>query len=609
VALVVLSKVEQRLDAVRAVLGGAKVSEVAGSVGVSRQTLHTWLTRYLLEGVAGLADRSHRPESCPHETPEPVRVKVAELRRQHSRWGAKRIRMELLKTLVDGETIPATATINRILIKLGLVQPRKRKRPKDSYKRWERPRPMQLWQLDIVGGVWLVDVTTGEVREAKVVTGVDDYSRFCVSARVVERATGRQVCLAFAQALIKHGIPDEALTDNGKQFTGRFGRGGEVLFDKICRHNGITHRLTEPASPTTTGKVERFHLTLRRELLDHCGPFTSVEEAQAAVDAWVAQYNADRPHQALDADRPVTPAERFRPVPEAERALLPVWLPPALAAAPTPAADPDKDAVDDGEVDHGSSAPAGSGWAGGPVELDKVVPPSGNMWLAGKQFWLGPVRSGQVVRFWAGVDLIHLFIAGTRVKTVRSHLTVTDLALLVAQGAQNAGPSPLPPVQAGDAVEVERVVSKDGNIALAGKVVLAAEILGGRRVGIRIEAATLMIYDLDSRELLRTRPNPLTHEQVRRLRGNRPAGPPPRPSVEPIRVQRRASNTGVIMLCGQKVALGRIYRHQTLTVHVSETTFAVELDDGEIRVVRRTTTTPIRNIKANRPRPVLSQVV
>ena len=73
-----------------------------------------------------------------------------------------------------------------------------------------------------------------------------------------------------------------------------------------------------------------------------------------------------------------------------------------------------------------------------------------------------------MVRFWADCDLIHLFIGGTRVKTVRSHLTVTDLARLVAQGAVNAGPSPLPPVQPGDAVEVERVVSKDGNISLAG---------------------------------------------------------------------------------------------------------------------------------------------
>ena len=401
------------------------------------------------------------------------------------------------------------------------------------------------------------------------------------------------------------------MTDNGKQFTDRFGKGGEVLFDKICRHNGITHRLTEPASPTTTGKVERFHLTLRRELLDHVGPFTSLEEAQAAVDAWVERVQRrPAPPGARRPSGRSTPSDRFTPVPEAERALLPVWLPPTLAAAPTPAAGPDEDAEDDGEVDHGSSQPAGSPWAGGPVELDKVVPPSGNMWLAGKQFWLGPVRAGQVVRFWADCDLIHLFIGGTRVKTVRSHLTVTDLARLVAQGAVNAGPSPLPPIEPGDAVEVERVVSKDGTVTLGGHVLLAAEILGGRRVGIRIEPATLMIYDLDSRELLRTRPNPLTHDQVRRLRGNRPAGPPPRPSrrADPgaaPRLEHRRDHASA----GQKIALGRIHRHQTLTVHVSETTLAIELDDGETRVVRRTTTTPVRNIKANRPRPVLSQVV
>lgn len=186
----------------------------------------------------------------------------------------------------------------------------------------------------------------------------------------------------------------------------------------------------------------------------------------------------------------------------------------------------------------------------------------------------------------------------TRVKTVRSRLTVTDLARLVAQGAQNAGPSPLPPVQPGDAVEVERVVSNGGTTALAGQVLVAAELLRGQRVGIRIEPDLLMIYDLDSRDLLRTRSNPLTQDQIRRLRGNRPAGPPPRPSVEPVRIQRRASTAGVIMVCGQKVALGPVHRHQPLTVHVSKTTLAIELDDGETRVVRRTTTTPVLNIKA-----------
>ena len=116
---------------------------------------------------------------------------------------------------------------------------------------------------------------------------------------------------------------------------------------------------------------------------------------------------------------------------------------------------------------------------------------------------------------------------------------MTDLARLVADGAVNAGPSPLPPIEPGDAVEVERVVSKDGTVALGGQVLLAAEILGGRRVGIRIEADTLMFYDLDSRELLRVRPNPLSHDKIIRLRGNRPAGPPPGP-----RPNRSGSNAG-----------------------------------------------------------------
>jgi transposase InsO family protein len=114
---------------------------------------------------------------------------------------------------------------------------------------------MELWLMDIVGGIVLADG-----GEAKVVTGVDDHSRFCVIATVVRRATGRAVCLAFVEALQAFGIPDEVLTDNGKQFTGRFNqpRPAEVMFEGICRENGIVARNTKPRSPTTTGKVERF---------------------------------------------------------------------------------------------------------------------------------------------------------------------------------------------------------------------------------------------------------------------------------------------------------------------------------------------------------------
>jgi transposase InsO family protein len=591
-ALVVLSIVEQRLDAVRAVLAGAQVTEVAERVGVSRQSVHGWVGRYLAHGMAGLADRSHRPVSCPHQVATSVEVRVAEMRRSHPRWGAKRIRMELLRKPTEGVTIPATATINRILRRQHLVTPRPRKRPRDSYQRFERPAPMQLWGIDIVGGVPMVNAATGELWEAKLVTGVDDHSRFCVMAHVMARSTARAVCLAFAQALSRFGVPEEVLTDNGKQFTDRFGKGGEVLFDKICRANGITHRLTKPASPNQNGKVERFHGTFRPDFLDQVEPFTSLDEAQAAVDAWVADYNSDRPHQALDDKQPVTPAERFAPIPAEQRNLVELWLPPVLQPVQT-------STVEAASVETASPSP---GWRGDAVEFTRPVPSSGNMWIAGQQFWLGPARAGQSVRFWVDTDVIHLSIDGQRVKTIRSRLDVSDLRKLIATGgAVNAGPPPLPFGEDGAAVEVERVVAAAGTVGLANHTVLAAMILAGRRVGIRIEANLLMFFDPDTRQLLRTRPNPLTSQEIRLLRGARKAGPPPRPSTEPIRVRRRASNSGVVMVCGQKIALGREHIHQTVTIAVSETTLAVELGDGDTRVFRRTTDQPVRNIRQQHP--------
>lgn len=113
--LVVLSIVEQRLDAVRAVLDGAEMTEIAAMVGVHRTTLHRWMVRYLSEGLAGLPDRSHRPAGCPHQVPPAVEVRVAEMRREHPRWGAKRIRMELLRRPDPDLEVPAVRTIVRIL--------------------------------------------------------------------------------------------------------------------------------------------------------------------------------------------------------------------------------------------------------------------------------------------------------------------------------------------------------------------------------------------------------------------------------------------------------------------------------------------------------------
>jgi transposase InsO family protein len=576
-----------------AVLDGARVSEVAVEIGVSRQSVHTWMGRYRSGGLAGLADRSQRPRSSPNQASAQVEARVCELRRAHPKWGAQRIVHELMRGPAPPEPLPSRATVHRILVRHGLVVERARRRKRSDYVRWQRPAAMALWQLDIVYGPRLVDTQTGEVREARIVTGVDDHSRFCVIARVIERATGRATCLAFAEALQRYGAPEEVLTDNGKQFTARFGRGGEVLFDRICRRNAITHRLTKPRSPTTTGKIERFHQTLRRELLDDAHPFSSLLEAQVALDGWVREYNTQRPHQALETGAPVTPAERFQPVPDEQRELLPIWLPGALASVPAPAATPTAESALD--------AGAAEVIAGGPVEFVRVVPPSGNLWVSRRQFWLGPARAGQAVRFWASVDVIHLSIAGARVKSLRSHLSSVDLTQLAHDGASPAGPPPLPTAEPADggAIEVDRSVSNAGIVSLAGRQVLAAEILRGRRVTIRIENATLVFFDPDTRELLRTRPNPLTPEQVLRLRGARPAGPPPRPRTEPVTVQRRISATGTICVCRQTVPLGRIHAGRTVTVHVCEHTLAIELDD-ETRTVRRTTTNPVVVVKASR---------
>jgi transposase len=239
-----ISKVQQRYDAVLAVIrDGLTVTEVAVAFGVSRQSLYGWLRRYEEGGLDVLVERSHRPWSCPHQLDPALEARVLELRRQHPGWGPVRLVHQLGR---DGATdLPSHMAVYRALLRHGLIEPKATRKKLPHYKRWERGRPMELWQMDIVGGVLLDDGT-----ECKILTGVDDHSRYCVCAGIMVRATARPVCGFFAQALERHGVPEEILTDNGKVFTNRFGlTPSEVLFDKICRENGIKHRLTAPASP------------------------------------------------------------------------------------------------------------------------------------------------------------------------------------------------------------------------------------------------------------------------------------------------------------------------------------------------------------------------
>jgi transposase InsO family protein len=301
--LVELGLVEQRYKAVLEVLNdGATVTDVARRYGVVRQTVHVWLRAYASHGLAGLVDGSSRPATCPHQIAPEVEATIVEWRRAHPTWGPRTLVSRLAREQVD--PVPSRSSVYRALVRHQLIDPKRRRRRRSDYKRWERSRAMELWQMDVTGGVRLTDGS-----RPMVVTGVDDHSRFCVSAKVVARATARPVCDALAEAMRRHGVPEAILTDNGKVFTGRFGQGrGEVLFDRICRENGIRHLLTAPHAPTTTGKVERFHKTMKREFLAGTR-FQTIADAQAALDGWVVEYNHEREHQSLG-DRP--PIERFR---------------------------------------------------------------------------------------------------------------------------------------------------------------------------------------------------------------------------------------------------------------------------------------------------------
>ena len=144
-----MSVAKQRYRAVLAVISdGRTVKEVAAGVGVSRQTLPAWLARYEAGGLEQLADRSHRPRGCPHQMPSEVEAAVLQARRNHPSWGPRRIAFELN---TRSPTVRVTeSAVYRCLRRAGLVEPDGRRRRRRDWKRWERGRPNELWQMDVV---------------------------------------------------------------------------------------------------------------------------------------------------------------------------------------------------------------------------------------------------------------------------------------------------------------------------------------------------------------------------------------------------------------------------------------------------------------------------
>jgi transposase InsO family protein len=581
--------VEQRYRAVLEVLDGSPVSEVAVRYGVSRQSVYSWKARHAAAGVDGLREVSRRPRTSPSRLAAEAEALVCELRRAHPRWGARRIAFEVAQRGVAGA--PSRATVHRVLVRNAMVTPQAQ-RHKRKYRRWARETPMALWQLDLVGGIYLADG-----RECKVLSGIDDHSRFVVCAAVLAVPSARAVAEAFTAAMRQYGVPAEVLTDNGKQFTGRFTkpRPAEVLFERVCREHGITAKLTRPYSPTTSGKVERWHQTLRRELLDAAGPFADLPSAQAAITAWVHAYNHARPHQALGM---ATPASLFRPGTQPG----PVLAVPVPQPASEPAGQP------------GGPAPVLLGaQSAGAVEFDTVISPSGVLGVipAVQRIKLGPARAGQLAHVWADEFTVHVLIGGQLVKTVPSSLDAEDLATLRMRGASPAGPPPAAPaprnagaLPGGTVIEVDRNVDTNGVADLAGHKIKAGAELARRRVTLRLDGH--LVHVISGGTLAKTLPSPIPAADRSKLRGARIAAAPlPPPAPGPVSVQRKVPRDGVIMVTRQRLRVGATYAGKIVTVHVEDTHFRVTCDGAEISLHPRTEQRPVTRWKAkiHAPKP------
>jgi transposase InsO family protein len=482
-----LKIVEQRYRAVIDVLDGLSVTDVAVRNGVTRQSVHTWLRRYAEGGLAALADKSSKPGTCPHQMAPIVEARVVELRRQHQRWGPRSILTQLER---EGFTpLPGTSSIYRTLVRHGLIEPTKRKRSRSDYKRWERSRAMDLWQMDIVGRFYLLDGT-----ELKAVSGIDDHSRYCTSARLVHRATARPVCDALERALGIHGVPDQILSDNGKVFTARFGPGpGPVLFDRICANNGIKHILTAPYSPTTTGKVERFHKTIRAEFLaDHDRVHATIEEFQAAL-AWVEHYNTERPHQSLGNRAPI---ERF-----------------ALAK--------ERRVMSDIAEDHDSiaKAPVRAPRPGG---VSRWVDQRGTIGLGSFRYRVGATFAGESVEVVVQDGLVEILHSGVLVASHAERRRAE--APTRAQRSPRQGRA-APPTSG---LSVSRIVCSAGTISFAGTDYRVGRSWRGRNVDVAVVAGSVQISE--GTKVIRV--SPIRHDRSKEHGAYaRPNGKPRRPKV------------------------------------------------------------------------------
>jgi hypothetical protein len=225
------------------------------------------------------------------------------------------------------------------------------------------------------------------------------------------------------------------------------------------------------------------------------------------------------------------------------------------------------------------------------------VPPSGNLWIAGQQIWLGPSLSGRTVLVQAGLGQVSVLLDGHRIKTLPSRLDRTDVSRLLASAARPVRQRPLAPRTGPAVVELDRTVTASGNVSLGDHIISVGMALAGQRITLRLDGPVAHVL---SNGVLTRAVACLVPEHGRdRLRGAR-AGEPCRLQLpEPQIVRRRVSSRGAIMIGGQRIQVGSSYAGQTADITIESDTDQIAIGDSIVITVARSDSSDIRRHKAS----------
>jgi transposase InsO family protein len=287
-----------RTNFVYEVIRGEKPkSHLCKEYGITRRTGDKWLNR--AKNGEELRDRIRREGIHPNKTEEAVEELILETRIHHPAWGARKLKRYLENRGHTG--LPAQSTICEILKRNGMISPEE-SAAHTPYKRFEKEHPNEMWQMDFKGDFGLVN----SVR-CHPLTVLDDCSRYSICLEAKENQQGTGVFESFGRLFDEYGLPASVLCDNGSPW-GDSKSGSITQFDVWMMQLGILPIHIRPKRPQTQGKEERFHRTLKEEVLKR-EFFNDIQAAQRRFDSWRYEYNYERPHNALNLE---TPSKRYR---------------------------------------------------------------------------------------------------------------------------------------------------------------------------------------------------------------------------------------------------------------------------------------------------------